>query len=378
MADLNKENREPFFDVVVADWDHRDCPTGDSLQKDIFGWLSAPDPWKNHEAACKSRHRGTADWFIQGNTFSDWITSEMPSSLLWVHGKRPLIPGFCNSKVTNFFSFWLCSGSWKKRLLVRDIFVSLSLELIMFVSSTIIEDIRAMRKAGLASLAFFYCDFRDDRKKELRGLLSSFLVQLYHQSDSYFEILSKFYSEHDKGSRPPSDDELARCLKELLNLPGLAPVYLIVDGMDECSNESVVGSPKSHRAEVLSLVEELVKTPILNLHICVTSRPELDIKDVLDPLLFRSISLHDESGQNRDIEDYIKSAIYTRPKKGRWKEEHKELVIDVLIRNANGMYVVSLKYCWPLLISFCDVGSDGRIVRWSTFATASRRVSNVR
>ena len=207
----------------------------------------------------------------------------------------------------------------------------------MFVSSTIIEDIRAMRKAGLASLAFFYCDFRDDRKKELRGLLSSFLVQLYHQSDSYFYILSKFYSENDKGSRPPSDDELAGCLKELLNLPGLAPVYLIVDGLDECPNAPVVGSPRSCRAEVLSLVEELVKTPTLNLRICITSRPELDIKDVLDPIIFRSISLHDESGQNKDIENYIKSAIDTRPKKGRWKEEHKELAIGVLVKNANGM-----------------------------------------
>jgi hypothetical protein len=204
----------------------------------------------------------------------------------------------------------------------------------VFVSSTIIEDIRAMRKTGFASLAFFYCDFRDDRKKELHGLLSSFLVQLYHQSDSYFDILSEFYSEHDKGSRPPSDDALAGCLKDLLNLPGLAPVYLIVDALDECPNSSVVRSP---RAEVLSLVEELVKTRILNLRICVTSRPEPDIKDVLDPLIFRSISLHDEGGQKRDIEDYIKSVINTRTIKGRWKEGHRKMAIDVLTEKSNGM-----------------------------------------
>jgi hypothetical protein len=204
----------------------------------------------------------------------------------------------------------------------------------VFVSSTIIEDIRAMRKAGLASLAFFYCDFREDRKKELRGLLSSFLVQLYHQSDSYFDILSNFYSEHDKGSRPPSDDALARCLMDLLNLRGLAPVYLIVDALDECPKPSVVRSP---RAEVLSLIKDLVKTQIQNLRICVTSRPERDIHDVLDPLIFCFISLHDEDGQKGDIEDYIKSVINTCPKRGSWKEEHKELAIDVLIKKANGM-----------------------------------------
>ena len=204
----------------------------------------------------------------------------------------------------------------------------------MFVSSTIIEDIRAMRNAGLASLAFFYCDFREDRKKELRGLLSSFLVQLYHQSDSYFDILSKFYSEHDKGSRPPSDDALAGCLKDLLKLPGLAPVYLIVDALDECPNPSVVRSP---RGEVLSFVKELVTTQILNLRVCVTSRPELDINDVLGPIIFRSVSLHDETGQNKDIEDYINSVINTRPKKGRWKEEHRKMAIDILVKKSNGM-----------------------------------------
>jgi hypothetical protein len=205
----------------------------------------------------------------------------------------------------------------------------------VFVSSTIIEDIRPMQKAGLASLAFFYCDFREDRKKELRGLLSSFLVQLCHQSDSYFNILSKFYSEHDKGLRPPSDDALARCLKDLLKLPGpgLAPVYLIVDALDECPNPSVVRSPC---AKVLNLIQELVKTQILNLRMCVTSRPELDIKDVLDPLIFRSVSLHDESGQKRDIEDYIKSVINTHTIR-RWEEEHRKLAIDVLLEKSNGM-----------------------------------------
>ena len=193
-----------------------------------------------------------------------------------------------------------------------------------------------MQKAGLASLAFFYCDFREDRKKELRGLLSSFLVQLCHQSDSYFNILSNFYSEHGKGLHSPSDDALVGCYKDLLKLPGLAPVYLIVDALDECPNPSVI---RSARAEVLSLIEDLVKTQIMNLHICVTSRPEVDIKDVLYPLIFRSVSLHDEGGQKRDIEDYVKSVISTRPKNGKWKEEHRKLATDVLIEKSNGMYV---------------------------------------
>jgi hypothetical protein len=204
----------------------------------------------------------------------------------------------------------------------------------MLVSSSIIQDIIAMQKAGLASLAFFYCDFREDKKKDLRGLLSSLLVQLGHQSDSYSDILFKFYSEHAEGSRHPSDDELARCLTDLLKLPGHAPVYVVVDALDECSNTSAVLSP---RAKVLNLIEELIKSQFPNMRICVTSRPETDIKDVLDTLTFRSVSLHDEGGQKGDIEDYIKSVIYTHPENRRWKPEHKRLVFDVLSGKADGM-----------------------------------------
>ena len=191
-----------------------------------------------------------------------------------------------------------------------------------------------MRRAGLASLAFFYFDFREDSKKDLRGLLSSLLVQLCHQSNSYCDTLLDFYSEHAKGLRGPSDDSLVRCLKDLLKLPGLAPVYLIVDALDECPNVSTVRSP---RVKVLNLIEELIKSQFPNLRICVTSRPEVDIKDVLNPLNPRWISLHDEKGQKGDIEDYIKSVINAHPKNRQWKAEHRQLVIDVLTGKAGGM-----------------------------------------
>jgi hypothetical protein len=158
----------------------------------------------------------------------------------------------------------------------------------MLASSSIVQDIIAMQKAGLASLAFFYCDFREDQKKDLRGLLSSLIVQLSHQSDSYSDTLFKFYSEHGEGSRDPSDDELARCLTDLLKIPGHAPVYVIVDALDECPNTSAVRSP---RAKVLNLIQELIKSECPNLRICVTSRPETDIKDVLNTLTFRTAAL---------------------------------------------------------------------------------------
>jgi hypothetical protein len=140
--------------------------------------------------------------------------------------------------------------------------------------------------------------------------------------------------EHANGSQYPSDGALARCLVEIVKLARQAPLYLIVDALDECPNTSSMPSP---RENVLSFVEELVDLRLPNLRICVTSRPETDIKLILEPLSFRSVSLHEESGQMEDIENYIKSVVTKDPRNRRWKVEDKQLVIDVLTKNADGM-----------------------------------------
>ena len=207
-------------------------------------------------------------------------------------------------------------------------------ELIVLSSSTIVEDVNDMRKRGLASLGFFYCDFRDDDKKKLRGLVSSLLVQLCNHSDAYSTILSNFYSAHGDGSQQPNDNALIGCLEDMLKLPGQAPVYLIIDGLDECPNSFGMPSP---REKVLVFLKGLVDLHLQNLHICITSRPEVDLTITLNPLPFYTVSLHDESGQKQDIVNYINSIVYTDPKMEKWRAADKELVIEVLTRKAGGM-----------------------------------------
>ena len=65
------------------------------------------------------------------------------------------------------------------------------------------------------------------------------------------------------------------------------------------------------RKVVLDLLKDLVCLCIPNLHICVTSRPEIDIKRALEPLPHTAVSLHDESGQKEDISDYVNSVVYS-------------------------------------------------------------------
>jgi hypothetical protein len=204
----------------------------------------------------------------------------------------------------------------------------------LLASSAIIEDIRTLQRSGLALLAFFYCDFRDNQKKDLRGLLSSLLVQLGGQSDAYSTVLSDFYVTHGRGSQHASDSELAGCLKDMLNLPGQATAHIVIDALDECP---VTTGSLFPREEVLEIVEDLVNLQVPSMRICVTSRPEADILSILEPLAFRSVSLHREGGQGHDIAEYVKSFVHNDREMRRWKATDKQLVIEVLTKKADGM-----------------------------------------
>ena len=142
-------------------------------------------------------------------------------------------------------------------------------------------------------MAYFYCDFRDTSKQSRRDLLHSLVIQLSSRSDPCCDVLSRLYLEYNSGAQKPSEGKLVKCLKEMVTLPDQRSVYLIIDALDECPDSSGLPSP---REQVLDLLRELVELSLPNLHLCVTSRPEIDIRAVLEPLTSRRVSLHDQTG----------------------------------------------------------------------------------
>ncbi|KAH9032106.1 hypothetical protein EDB84DRAFT_1438706 [Lactarius hengduanensis] len=130
------------------------------------------------------------------------------------------------------------------------------------ICSSVIQDIMTVCEAGLSTRSSPCCD-----------------------------ILHHVYKTHENGTRQPSDGALKACLKEMLRLPEQGPIFIVLDALDECPDSSGIPSP---RDEVLQLVKELVDLHLQGLHICATSRPEVDIRAVLEPLALHSVSLHDE------------------------------------------------------------------------------------
>ncbi|KAI0289215.1 ankyrin repeat-containing domain protein [Russula brevipes] len=203
-----------------------------------------------------------------------------------------------------------------------------------------------------ASIAYYYFDYKDVSKRDVRGLLASLLFQLGDDSDRCWDALHGLYKMCRDGSDQPSDAHLAKCLETMVKQPGQGPIFVIIDALDECP--STTGTP-SAREEVLDFVEDLVGSKHANLFICITSRPEQDIQTVLNPLTSAScrVSLHEEGGQSEDINSYVRSFVETDRKMRRWKEEDRELVIATLSERAGGMFrwvfcqLDTLRRCMP-------------------------------
>ena len=306
------------------------CRTTHSLcEGALRKWLSPPDPSTNHNNLWKTHLKGTTDWFTCGTVFKDWKSA---GSLLWVHGNRGFLLAFSMRSVLTIFN--LIAGSGKSVLWFVLSFFFRLVGLKWFCSSAIIEDLMSLRESGNASVAYFYCDFRDDDKQSCRNLLHSLIVQLSARSESRCDILTDLYNSHDRGLREPSNCAITECLKNMLTVLSHNPTYIILDALDECPNTSGILSP---RKQVLDLVKELVGLPLPNLYICVSSRPEVDIRDVLQPLALHQVSLHDENGQRQAIIDYITHVVDSDENMQKWRKEDRDLVIKTLSAKADGM-----------------------------------------
>ena len=88
-----------------------------------------------------------------------------------------------------------------------------------------------------ALISYFDFDFWDTNKQHRRGLVPSLPTQF--STGPYCDILSRLHSDYDNGPQP-SDDALKQCLIEKLTIRGQRPIYLILNALDECLDNSEV------------------------------------------------------------------------------------------------------------------------------------------
>lgn len=258
---------------------------GTQVNTDIKNWLRAPDAGTNLNEAASKRHPDTGLWLTQSPLFLSWLQER--SHFLW-------LTGFAGSGKT------------------------------VLCATAILSIFRHRQARSTVGIAFFFFTFSDDRKQDASSMLRAILLQLSSQLGDDHSILS-LLRERYRDTIPPNQ-ALMNCLRQLLR--SFRDVYIVLDALDE--------SPwDAHRGTTLDIVAELRSWQEQSLHLLVSSRDEVDIRDGLRATINEKIYLGNATNAS-DIELYIAKSLRTNRQLRKWEADH-DLIKATLVERADGV-----------------------------------------
>ena len=81
---LQLNDTQRFREDVIEMKAHLESLRANQISSGLRDWLSPPDAFVDHNAACAKRHPGTGTWLIKDLQFQRWLTGE--NSVLWLKG----------------------------------------------------------------------------------------------------------------------------------------------------------------------------------------------------------------------------------------------------------------------------------------------------
>jgi Cdc6-like AAA superfamily ATPase len=246
------------------------------------------NPQERYETSLRLRHPRTGLWLLRHPDFLTWI--DAPGSKLWLTG----IPGAGKT----------------------------------VLAGSVVEEALARRSENVA-VAFFFCDYKDEKTHLPVNILGALAYQLAIQSDEAYAVLSQYYDElHPprQMAQNPTIGGLQNTLSEML--AQYDRTYLIVDGLDECGE---------HVDDVVEAITSWVEDED-GLNIALLSRDQTNIRGYLKD----GYSILETAAQTEDVEQYVRAQIEERIRTRRLRLHDpllKDEIVQGLTEGAKGMYV---------------------------------------
>ena len=137
-------------------------------------------------------------------------------------------------------------------------------------------------------------------------------------------MVSSLYDENKDSNKRPSLTSLVRVFKHLLTLS--QEKFIVIDALDECGEQG----------DLLDILLDIWKVRSQDVHILVTSRPELSITETLEPILTNKLSLTNSAIED-DIALHIHKQVSHHPKLKRWEKAIRRKIEKILKEKAQGM-----------------------------------------
>ena len=186
--------------------------------------------------------------------------------------------------------------------------------------------IHSLETAEGDMIAFFYCDFRNERSTSsaevLRSILSDLLRKLAKNTPKVTSILEDLIKAKERdGSTRKNYKELAGFICRMAALSIVKPL-VVIDALDECNDVEVL-------IQALMVIKDCVR-------LFVTSRPLHTIVEDLSGLPF--ISMDDmEDELSADIQLHVTRELDARHRLRGLRTEFKAEIRSVLCAKACGM-----------------------------------------
>ena len=160
----------------------------------------------------------------------------------------------------------------------------------------------------------------------------SVLVASAKSPDINPELKTLYTKKCNYGHEEPTLADLTDMIELLVSNDDISDFYLVLDGLDE----SPVKDGK--REELLEWLAELLDRLAGKLHLCVSSRPEVDIREKFSAIPQLSEISMVESHVAQDISLYITSSLSTHPKLRKLPPTLKTEIQETLFARAQGMF----------------------------------------
>lgn len=229
-------------------------------------------------------HRNTRKAFIESQSFLNWTSNQ--TQTLWCKGM---------------------AGSGK------TIFASL-----------VVDRLHAAQKERApnekAAVVCLYLEYERMQEQSLQALLAAVLRQLVHQCPAVPSSVTELHTTHTTNRSQPLLDEISSVLADVTRK--FPEVFLVVDALDECSEEAA--------RDLLSNLRDLQKSTGMKL--LATSRPTIDFSEFFEE--YESMEIR---AQEHDVKAVLDSLIIKLPKLVR-EDEHLQFKIkNSIVEAVDGM-----------------------------------------
>lgn len=205
-------------------------------------------------------------------------------------------------------------------------------------SSKVIDDFMVQSVTKQHALAFFYCNYREESRRDPTSLLRELVKQLCLSVPGALlpEPVVSIHQGRLYAGNESSRLRLSECRDLIVQLlTAFSQTTIIIDALDECNRDT--------RRDLILVLKHII-TSTEHVRIFLTSRTDGDIQRLLWDFPSYYINATDNAG---DIGVYIKSEIERCSREellleGEADEQLKTDIITALEMGANGMYVLGL------------------------------------